>query len=209
MFDNEIFSLETLKQAYENVISELDLLSQYLNNYVKYTKDMNIINNNKSSLISFNSQINNVFQSLKYIQNNTKLNTDYGQTDKPFKSIGSGYESVIINYTQEKTLNKNINTLRLLPICKISSFHVTDEFINGKNYNIFYINKLNRINPRDFIELRVPMINENELISLFILESKDAIEEIEKIITLLNLNIKRLELGVKHIKNLSKINYPN
>lgn len=209
MFDNEIFSLETLKESYDNIISELKLLEEYLNEYLKYTKDINMVNNNKSVILSFNSQINNVFKSLKYIQNNTVLNTDYGQSIKPFKKIGSGYESVKINYSQLKRINKDINTLRLLPICKVSSFNVSDEFINNKNYLVFSINKLNRIKPSDAFEFRLPLIDEKDLISLFILEANDALEELEKIIILLELNKKRLELGIKHIHNISKLNYPS
>jgi hypothetical protein len=208
MFDNEIFSLETLKEAYANISVELKLLEEYLSEYLKYTKDIKIISNNKSVLLSFNSQINNVFKSLNYIQNNTVLNTDYGQTNKPFKYIGSGYDSIKINYSQIKTINKDINTLRLLPICKLSSFNINDEEINGKNYYVFSINKLNRIKNQDCFEFKIPIITEKDLVCLFVLESKDALEEIEKILILLDLNVKRLDFSIKHIENLSKISYP-
>lgn len=208
MFDNEIYSLETLKEAYDNIISELKLLEEYLNNYIKYTKDIKMIKDKKSSLISFNSQIDNVFNSLMYIQNNTVLNTDYGQTNKPFKFIGSGNKAVKINYSQLKTVNKDISTLKLLPICKLSSFNITQELFNGKNYHVFNINKLNRLNTKDCFEIKIPHLEEKDLVSLSILESKDALEEIEKILILLDLNIKRLDLSKKHIINLSNLNCP-
>lgn len=208
MFDNEIFSLETLKEAYDNISVELKLLEEYLTDYLRYTKDIKIISNNKSVLLSFNSQINNVFKSLKYIQDNTVLSTDYGQTIKPFKYIGSGYDSIKINFSQLKTIKKDINTLRLLPICKLSSFNVNDEEINGKHYFVFSINKLNRIQNQDCFEFKIPIITEKDLVSLFVLESKDALDEIEKILILLNLNIKRLDFSIKHIQNLSKMSYP-
>jgi hypothetical protein len=208
MYDNEIFSLETLKEAYDNIISELKLLEEYLSNYIKYTKDIRIINDNKSNLISFNSQINNVFKSLNYIKNNTVLNTDYGQTNKPFKYIGSGHDTVRINFSQLKTVNKDINTLKLLPICKLSSFSTTEELLHGKIYRVFNINKLNRLNTKDCFEIKIPILKEKDFASLSVLESKDALEEIEKILILLNLNIKRLDLSMKHIINLSNLDYP-
>lgn len=205
MFDNEIYSLETLKETYQNIISELQILEEYLNDYIKFTKDLTILNSSETVIISFNSRVKNIFLSLKSIQDNTVLNTDYGQSNKPFKKLNTASDSIKINYSEIKNIN-NINSLRLLPICKLSSFYIDELKFDDKNYRFFYINKLNRKNPTDFYQLKIPIISSCDLAEFFVMEINDALKDLEKIMILLELNIKRLDLGINHIDNISKIN---
>ena len=64
MFQNEIYSLEILIDTYKNIMSEIDTLTEYLNDYIKDSKDLNQLTCDEKIILSYNAKINNIIMTL-------------------------------------------------------------------------------------------------------------------------------------------------
>jgi hypothetical protein len=204
MFQNEIYSLEILIDTYKNIMSEIDILRKYLNDYIKDSHDLNQLTCDEKIILSYNAKINNIIMTLKSIQENTTITNDYGQTNKPFNNINSANDYIKINYSQLSNIN-NLTSLKLLPICKLSSFYIDKINFNNKAYYLINVNKLDRIKSYEYYQAKIPIFTCEDLIINLISDSKDAILILQKINYLLELNIKRIELGIKQIFQISEI----
>lgn len=204
MFQNEIYSLEILIDTYKNIMSEIDTLTEYLNDYIKDSKDLNQLTCDEKIILSYNAKINNIIMTLKSIQENTTITNDYGQTNKPFNNINSANDYIKINYSQLSNIN-NLTSLKLLPICKLSSFYIDKINFNNKAYYLINVNKLDRIKSYEYYQAKIPIFTCEDLIINLISDSKEAILILQKINYLLELNIKRIELGIKQIFQISEI----
>lgn len=204
MFQNEIYSLEILIDTYKNIMSEIDILRKYLNDYIKDSHDLNQLTCDEKIILSYNAKINNIIMTLKSIQENTTITNDYGQTNKPFNNINSANDYIKINYSQLSNIN-NLTSLKLLPICKLSSFYIDKINFNNKAYYLINVNKLDRIKSYEYYQAKIPIFTCEDLIINLISDSKEAILILQKINYLLELNIKRIELGIKQIFQISEI----
>ena len=72
-------------------------------------------------------------------------------------------------------------------------------------YYLINANKLNRINAEEYICSKIPVLTKNDLIPDCLRDSKEAIYNIDNLIYLFEMNIKRGELGINQIIRISDI----
>ena len=202
MFQNEIDTLEIFTDSYQNIVSENNLLIEYLNNYINDSNDL--VNNNEKIVSSYNVKIQNIIKTLISIQKNTIITNDYGQTSKPFNYLSDAKDYIKINYSQINNID-NLNALKFLPICKLSSFQIKKVINDEINFFEINFNKLDRLKPSEIYQAKIPIFGKLYKIQDTIKFSQDAIKSMEKINYLIELNLKKIKLGIKHIHQISKI----
>ena len=204
MFQNEIDTLEILIDSYQNITSENNILLENLNEFINDSKNINLLINDDNIVRSCNMKIQNVINSLISIQENTLITNNYGQTDKPFNFLNQANDYIKINYSQISNIN-NLKALKLLPVCKLSSFKIKK--IQKDDFNFYEIsfNKLDRLKPYEVYQALIPIYNKSDYLAESIKFSNQAIEDLERINYLIELNIKKINLGIKHIDQIAKI----
>lgn len=202
MFQNEIDTLEILTDSYQNIISENKLLIEYLNDFIIDSRDLSY--SNEKITRSYNIKIQNIIRTLISIQKNTTITNDYGQTTKPFNYLSDAKDYIKINYAQNSNIN-NLNALKFLPICKLSSFQIKNVINDDINFFEINFNKLDRLKPWEIYQAKVPILRKSDNILELIKFSQESVESIEKINYLIELNIKKIRLGIKQIHQISKI----
>ena len=203
-YKSECDTLTIMINTYQNIIEELKSINEFLTNYIKDTRDIKQLFTDESTIITYNSKINNTILSLKSIYENTKIPYDYGQGITPFKNLNSAKEVIKINHSLKNNMN-NLSSLKLIPICNLSAFEIGQIQKKNRTYHYISANKLNRITTDVVLTVKIPIITKNDLIPDLLHECNESKKNIEDLIYLFDINIKRAKLGYQHIVRISKI----